>query len=224
MYVLRGKPDGSFATPEKILDKAGAILRLGQFWDDAKNEWAGVPTSKFKEQLGIGAAPVDWDDDGDLDLVIGANEGGMFLRKNVGTKAKPEFETESERIDAGGAPINVPGSHAIPSIADWDGDGLFDILSGGGEGGAVWYRNTGKKGAPAFASVQTLVAAKPPDGKKGTIAEPAWPGERTQVTAADFDGDGDLDLLVGDYASGPWDDSSHKQPEMHGWVWLVRRK
>jgi hypothetical protein len=220
VYVLARRPDGTFAAPEKLLDKAGNVLRLGQYWDDAKSAWAGVETSKFKESLGIGVAPCDWDADGDVDLVLGANAGQLFLRRNAGTREKPAFEVESEPVTAGGAPIRVPGDHAIPFVADWDADGLFDILSGGGSGGVVWYRNVGKKGAPEFAAVAELVAMKK---DVGTLDAPTWPGTRTQVCAADFDGDGDLDLLVGDYNSGPWR-QAEGQPAMHGWVWLFRRR
>jgi hypothetical protein len=43
-----------------------------------------------------------------------------------------------------------------------------------------------------------------------------WPGERPQAIAADYDGDGDLGLLVGDYPS--------EDRQMHGWVWPFRRR
>jgi len=218
--VLKGRKDGTFAAAEKLVDKAGNILRLGQYWDDVANKWTGVENSQFKEFLGIGVAPFDWDDDGDTDLVIGANEGDVFLRLNAGSREKPEFEIESVRVLAGGRPMSVPGGEAIPFVADWDADGLPDILSGGGEGGVVWYRNVGKKGAPVFAPAKVIVDRKK---ESGSLAEPTWPGTRTQACAADFDGDGDLDLLVGDYNAAPWRKEGG-QPEMHGWVWLFRRR
>jgi hypothetical protein len=213
VYVLAGSEEGYFAAPEKLLDKAGNVLRLGQYWDYDAKEWTGVAESKYKELLGIGAAAVDWDDDGDLDLVLGAYDGKLFVRVNEGSQTEPAFATESIMLTDGDAPLEVPGRDAIPKIADWDSDGQFDILSGSGEGGAYWLRNVGTKGAPAFASPQAIIQPTDPGGES---ADPAWPGERTQACATDYDGDGDLDLLVGDL-------NSHGG-EMHGWVWLFRRR
>ncbi len=218
IYLLRGDAEGGFAAPEKLLDKKGDILRLGQYWDYEAKKWTGVATSRFAAELGIGAAALDWEGDGDLDLILGSNGGALFLRLNEGTRSKPAFATESVKLEGADGALAVPGGHAIPTIADWDGDGLPDILSGTGNGGVVWFRNVGKKHAPAFAKAAFLLAANP----AGELSEPSAPGQRTQVAVADHDGDGDLDLLVGDYNSGAYT-KENRRPEMHGWVWLVRR-
>ncbi|MFO0982609.1 MAG: VCBS repeat-containing protein [Planctomycetota bacterium] len=218
VYVLAGKKEGGYASPEPLKDRAGRILRLGQYWDYERKAWTGVADSKFKDFLGIGVASVDWDADGDLDLVIGSNDGHLFVRQNEGTSNKPAFATESTEILAGKTALRVPGEHLIPFVVDWNGDGLFDVLSGGGEGGVFWFANVGKKGAPEFAAPQTVI-----EPKRGAAApgEPTWPGTRTQVCATDFDGDGDLDLLVGDYNE---QQAGGQQSARHGWVWLFRRK
>jgi len=210
--VLAGSKSGEFAVPEKLLDKAGNVLRVGQYWDYDAKKWSGVPESKFKEVLGIGATAVDWDDDGDLDLVLGSFDGKVLVRLNEGSSTMPAFATESIILLDGDAPLEVPGHDVIPRIADWDGDGRFDILSGSGAGGVYWLRNVGARGAPAFAGPQIIIR---PSESKGDQANPTSPGERTQVCATDYDGDGDLDLLVGDY--------NGDGGQMHGWVWLFRR-
>jgi hypothetical protein len=208
-YVLPGKGKGAFGKPQKVLDMSGAILRLGQYWDDDAKKWAGVATSKFKEALGIAAVPVDWDGDGVLDLILGSQDGRMFLRRNQGTKQQWAFATESEQLMlADGRPLQVAGEHAIPAIADWDGDGLWDIVSGSNVGDVVWFKNVGKAGAPKFAAPEVLV-------RKDT----GGIGGRTQVCVADFDGDGRPDLLIGDYH---YDGGAGGK--MHGYVWLCRRK
>lgn len=225
--MLAGSKDGSFAAPEKLLDKSGNILRLGQYWDYDTKKWKGVETSKFKEILGIGAAAVDWDDDSDLDLLLGGYDGNFYLRLNEGSAMQPAFATESTMLTTkDDAPLTLSGRDAIPKIVDWNGDGLFDILSGSGQGGVYWLRNVGTKGAPAFAEPEELVRPPQANARAGLIEEeqakiavPTWPGQRTQPCAADYDGDGDLDLLVGDCHLG-----NLATNEMHGYVWLLRRK
>ncbi len=219
LYVLAGRAEGGFAAPLALKDKGGRILRLGQYWDDEKSEWTGVADSTFKDELGIGGAAVDWDEDGDLDLLLGSNGGRLFLRRNEGTAAQPAFALDSESLMSGDGPLAVPGAHLIPTVVDWDGDGKFDVLSGGGDGGAFWFRNVGKKGAPRFEQAKALLE---PKAERGTPQAPIWPGERTQICAADYDGDGDLDLLIGDFHSMPYVEG--QKWEMHGYVWLARRE
>ncbi|MHC4134391.1 MAG: FG-GAP repeat domain-containing protein [Planctomycetota bacterium] len=223
-YLLPGRKGGGFGEPRPVLDKKGNPLRVGRYWDREAKKWSEVSTSKFKESLGIAACPVDWDADGDLDLLLGTHDGRLFLRLNEGSQQKPAFATENIAVKAGGKDLEVPGTsrcparspgrHAMPVAADWDGDGLWDLVTGSATGAVYWYRNTGQKGAPVFAAAQTLVGA-------GSGGEPGL-GQRTQVAVADFDADGRVDLLVGDYRSAG--KTGEGRPEYHGWVWLLRRK
>lgn len=205
-YILRGKKEGGFEAPQQVLDRAGSILRVGMYWDYEAKKWTGVETSKYKDSLGIAASPVDWDADGDLDLLLGTQDGKVLLRINEGDAKVAKYATESVPVKvADGDPMMVPGSHAMPCVADWDGDGLWDLVSGSNAGAVVWFRNTGKAGRPKFAAAQTLVEP----GTGGL-------GQRTQACVADFDADGRMDLLVGDMTSG-------QDRQFHGYVWLFRR-
>ena len=208
-YLLAGREGGGFAKPTPILDRDGDPLRLGQYWDYEAKEWTGMKKSRFKDLLGLSATPVDWDDDGDLDLLLGGFKGRVFLRMNEGTPKKPIFASESIPVDADGDYLEVSGRHAMPVVADWDGDGLWDLISGSANGDVHWWRNIGRRGAPEFGAAAMLVPASK------TVAGEINPGKRSQVHATDFDGDGDLDLLVGDYHS--------EGKQRHGWVWLYRR-
>jgi len=91
------------------------------------------------------------------------------------------------------------------SVADWDGDGLPDILANSIWGKVVWYRNAGPRASPA------LEAARP--------IEVAWTGEqprlawgwvkpegkalltqwRTTPVAFDWNRDGRVDLIMLDH-------------------------
>jgi hypothetical protein len=205
VYVLDGVKGGGYAKPVALKDKAGGVLRLGQYWDDAGNRWTGA--GDHPSELGISAFPFDWDGDGDLDLLLGSNSGALFVRRNEGTAQKAAFATESVAMD-----VKV-STEAMPFLADWDGDGLVDLLCGTGVGGVVWFRNVGRQGAPSFGPEQTLVATNGPAGRP-------WPSQRTQVSVSDHDGDGDLDLLIGDAQQG----GEGEKVSFHGHVWWVERK
>lgn len=208
LYWMRGEKDHTFHAPGLILDGKGGVLRAGMFWDEKGKQWSNPGTP-----LGIAAAAVDWDQDGDLDLILGSQEGGMYLRRNDGTARAMKFASENEELRCGDQPLRVDGGHAMPVACDWDGDGRFDLLSGSGEGGAVWFRNVGEPGKPRFAPGERLVP------KASEVFDE--PGSRTQVHVADFDGDGRLDLLLGDYRGKQVDGGKY---EWHGRAWLFRRK
>jgi hypothetical protein len=191
LYLIRGLGGGRFKEAEPILDKKGDRIRLCAYWDDKNREWTEVKNSEFPGKHGISGLPVDWDNDGDLDLLIGGRCGGFFLRFNEGNATKPEFAVRSTQVEG----VSVPGGAAMMDLADWDGDGLWDIVSGSNTGGVYWFRNTGKEGSPKFDSPQTLV--EPTD--ESVVTEVKRPGLRVQASVGDYNGDGKPDLLVGDY-------------------------
>jgi len=57
------------------------------------------------------------------------------------------------RIEAGGKPIDTDIGHAAPFVADFDGDGVRDLLVGQfGEGILRIFRNEGTDAAPKLAA------------------------------------------------------------------------
>ena len=76
---------------------------------------------------------IDIDSDEDLDLLIGSETGETFLYRNEGSSTLPDLVLD----DAFGLRLPV---FATPEIADLDGDGDWDIVSGGSGGGLVYYR------------------------------------------------------------------------------------
>ncbi|UCG56391.1 MAG: VCBS repeat-containing protein [Phycisphaerales bacterium] len=140
----------------------------------------------------------DWDGDGDYDLIIGDIRGKVFLVPNAGTPESYAFGKEKQ-IQVGGKPIDVERS-AGPFTADWDGDSDLDLLVGADDGSVRLFRNTGSARSPELASAVQLV----PPGESATGAQSPKDvrrGTRSKICVADWNGDGWLDLLVGDRAS-----------------------
>jgi len=127
---------------------------------------------------------VDFDGDGKLELISGSYDGEIYLyhRKPNGTYGAPEILK-----DAGGAPIKVGQATAV-AVADWDGDGDFDLVSGTIKGEVFLVLNEGTRQKPAFSRPQPLKA----NGKVINVENTSGP------CLADWDGDGKLDLLLGD--------------------------
>jgi len=143
------------------------------------------------------AHAADWDGDGDYDLIIGTIRGTVFLVPNEGTPESYAFGKE-EQLKAGGKLINVKRG-AGPFTADWDGDGNIDLLVGADDGSVSLYRNTGSAKSPELASAVRLV---PPVERTSSRNPPkdVRRGMRSKICVADWNDDGLLDLLVGDFA------------------------
>ncbi len=187
-YLFRGLPDHKFAAREELLDKSNTPIR-------------SAPIQKQDYQsFGSFFAPVDWDHDGDFDLLIGCFDGTLKVRINDGTSKKPEFATDNIAVEANGEPLKVK-AHCCPVVADWDDDGLWDIIAGSDDGSVTWFRNTGNKVSPTFSAGQELVAPNKGNGYNLLLwnDEEIVPGIRSQVEVTDYNRDGKLDLLVGDF-------------------------
>lgn len=195
-YWIKGSADG-FGTPEKVVDKDGEPVLIAAFWSEEESKWYDTDKGHCTS-----AAAVDWNDDGVFDLLLGDyREGKLFLRLNEGTAKEPKFAATNTPVEAGGEPLTIEKGLAAPRIVDWNGDGKFDILCGGTKGGVYLFANEGETGKPRFAAAETLIEPLPGNDfikKVPTyFGEPTQPGSSFHIEPTDYDGDGDLDLLVG---------------------------
>jgi hypothetical protein len=108
-------------------------------------------------------APRGWVGDGSIRCAVGMTEGATFSTSHI-------------RID----------------LADMNGDGLLDLLTGDHQGMIFYLPNVGTAQEPAFSIIKLLFDA---DG------QPIDVGQHAAPKVYDFDGDGALDLLVGTYVN-----------------------
>jgi hypothetical protein len=200
-FLLPGTATG-YGEPERILDGGGNTILLSAFWNFDEEKWDDAKRSpegeRHEQDHCISVVAVDWDADGDLDLLLGAKEGRLYLRRNLGSASAPSFATTNELVLMGEEDFEVPGGLTAPRVVDWDSDGLFDLVCASFKGGVYLFLNVGQAGAPAFEEPQTLIGEGTP--RNGDLpSEPSRPDRGTYVDVVDYDRDGDLDLLVGGY-------------------------
>ncbi len=146
----------------------------------AANPWGAFRVSQAAPALG------DVDGDGDLDAVVGASSGWLPYFKNTGTATRPVYVRQTGAAD----PFNGLTAHlnSAPALGDVDGDGDLDVVAGASDGKLRYFKNTGTATRPVY--VTQHGAANPFNGVDvGGYSAPAL---------GDVDGDGDLDVPVGE--------------------------
>ncbi len=145
---------------------------------------------------------IDWDRDGDVDLVVGDEDGRVALVENTGQLAENKIPIfERPRYFQQEARELKFGALVTPNSVDWDGDGDEDLICGNTAGHIAFIENLDGGNPPRWARPVLLHAGGKelrilagPDGSIQGPAEAKW-GYTTQ-SVADWDHDGDLDLVV----------------------------
>lgn len=182
------------------------------------------PPRYFKQQadkikFGALATPVgiDWNGDGRDDIIVGNSAGHIAFIENLGgfppKWAAPELlkaDGEIIRILAGPngsiqGPAEAKWGYTTLTVADWNYNGLLDIIVNSIWGKVVWYENIGSLKKPV------LAAAKPIEvewQERGTKPEWNWwtpTGNelvtqwRTTPVAIDWTANGLTDLVMLDH-------------------------
>ena len=152
--------------------------------------------------VGLRATPafLDWNNDGLIDVVAGALDGGVHLYYNCGcgTAIPPHFYTspiDGVFAQANGHDLMAPGGRSSPAILDADADGKKDILTGNTDGQVLFYKNVGTDSLPMFEGYTMVQSDGQPIDLPGSVrSRPCvcyWTGAQ----------DGYWDLLVG-YGDG----------------------
>lgn len=168
----------------------------------AKEKIAGNPAQAEKYSK-IHVA--DWNGDGLIDILLGYTSPEIVILLNKGTRTAPKFNDAIVIKPEEGTFPTRPS----PFVVDWDGDGKKDLIVGSDAGQIHFYPNIGPATKPRYGAGCALLAGGV-EIKKGT---------RARIDVADWNGDGKLDLLLGDFFTRS-DEKAKGGRAMSGNVWF----
>ncbi len=202
--------------------RVALVENTGQWNDDRTPRFERPRYFQQRAELlkcGALATPVgvDWDGDGDTDIVSGNTAGYIEWFENLSGPgvAQPRWAAP-RRLQAGGetfrvmagpngsvqGPAEAKWGYTTLSVADWDLDGLPDVVFNSIWGRVEWLQNVGTRDEPKLAAARPVEVQWPsappkpawtwwtPEGKELVTQ---W---RTTPVVYDFTGDGLPDLAV----------------------------
>lgn len=210
--LVVGQEDGRVA----LIENTGIVVNgMPQF----------LPPQFFQQQadeLKFGALVTpysfDWDNDGDEDLICGNTAGYIGFIENLDGGNPPKWaapvylkaDGETIRIMAGPngsiqGPCEAKWGYTTLNVADWDHDGLPDVIVNSIWGKVLWYRNIGTRQNAKLTearSIEVEWTVEPPKpswnwwNPKGNTLATQW---RTTPAVIDYNEDGLNDLVMLDH-------------------------
>jgi hypothetical protein len=204
LYVVSGGshlPAGSEAYQDRLYlnDGAGAFARA----------WEALPSMMSSGACVIAA---DFDGDGDLDLFVGGRISpgsyplaprSYLLRNDTEPGGRARFTDVTEALAPGLGDIGMVGAALW---TDFDGDGRFDLIVAGEWMPISFFRNEGGR----LKKVDVPIEQTPKkDNRKTNDLSAGW---WNSIAAADLDGDGDIDYVLGNLGRNAKLRTSQAQP------------
>jgi len=210
--LVVGQEDGRVA----FMENTGRVVdRLPQF----------SPPVFFRQQAAdvkfcalVTPYSFDWDSDGDEDLVCGNTAGYISFIENLDGGNPPKWAAPKYlkangkviHIQAGyngsiQGPCEAKWGYTTLSVADWDRDGLPDIVINSIWGKVMWYRNVGTRQKPRLTAAGPVEVEWPAESPKpawnwwqprGNQLATQW---RTTPVVIDLNRDGLKDLVMLDH-------------------------
>ena len=193
LMILAGSENGNFEKAVPLTDSDGNPLTNIKLTNEQEENYV-----RNKTEVGnicTAQHAVDYDGDGDLDLVTGCSGNSFFLFTNSADDSSkpPAFDSPATRLS-----VESPNRHSDPHLYDWDGDGDLDLLTGGHTGNVYLSINEGTRQEPKWSGFTRLIRGSTQHRQSTENGEKIKFGQASRVWVTDYNRDGKPDLIIGD--------------------------
>jgi hypothetical protein len=149
--VFRSEPVSAFDARHRPRNAVAGLLRLND----------GTAGASGRRTL----APADWDGDGRTDLIVDSRNADVL--RNEGTA-----DGVTTFRDTGPVAGRVLAGHSTcPTVVDWDGDGVSDLVVGA-EDGRLYYRKNPRRASPGHPEKEASDRAARPGPRSQASVQP----------------------------------------------------